>query len=107
MGKKGQALIEFVIILPIFLIIVLSAIDFGNILLQKYKLESSLDYVITLKQSDKISELNTYLNEQKLTYSYNEENNTVTLKKKISVFAPPVKVIFSNPYIETEGIVYE
>ena len=43
LNKKGQALIEFIIILPIFLILVMGIFDFGNIMYQRYKLENSFD----------------------------------------------------------------
>ena len=38
MNKKGQALIEFILIMPIFLILIMSLIDVGNIYIKKYEL---------------------------------------------------------------------
>ena len=35
-NNKGQALVEFIIILPIFLLLIISVIDFGNIISKKY-----------------------------------------------------------------------
>lgn len=40
MNKKGQALIEFVLILPIFLMILFVIVDFGNLLYSKNKLQN-------------------------------------------------------------------
>lgn len=108
MSRRGQALVEFIIILPIFLLIVLSAIDFGNILYQKYRLENSLDYVMELQSQDKEMEIAKYINSEKLVFDYDSNTNKVTLKKRITTFAPGLNLIFKDPYyIETEGIVYE
>ena len=40
MNRKGQALVEFVLILPLFIMLLFAIIDFGNILNQKSKLEN-------------------------------------------------------------------
>ena len=42
MNKKGQALVEFILILPVLLLILMAMIDIGNIFLKKYELENSL-----------------------------------------------------------------
>lgn len=108
MNRKGQALVEFVIILPIFLLIVLSAIDFGNILHNKYRLENSLDYVMELQKQDKNAEITKFINNEKLEFSYNSSTKKVLLRKKIKTSAPGLNLIFKDPYyIEAEGIVYE
>ena len=36
MNKKGQALVEFILILPVLLLILMAMIDIGNIFLKKY-----------------------------------------------------------------------
>ena len=38
-NKKGQALVEFVVIMPIFIMLLISIIDLGNIIYKKYHLE--------------------------------------------------------------------
>ena len=35
MNRRGQALVEFVLILPIFLLILFTIVDFGNLLAKK------------------------------------------------------------------------
>ena len=55
MNKKGQALVEFVLILPVFLIILLVIVDFGNLLYSKNKLENdSNDMVRIIKNESNI-----------------------------------------------------
>lgn len=108
MGRKGQALVEFIIILPIFLLIVLSAIDFGNILYQKYRLENSLDYIMELHYQNDEAKIISYTNNEKIVFNYDEQANKITIKKKITTYAPGLKLIFPDPYfIEAEGNLYE
>ena len=40
MNRKGQALVEFVLILPIFIMILFSIVDFGMIFNKKNELEN-------------------------------------------------------------------
>ena len=42
MNKKGQALVEFILILPVLLLIIIGMIDIGNIFLSKYDLNKDL-----------------------------------------------------------------
>ena len=48
MNKKGQALVEFILILPVLLLIVMALIDIGNIFLKKYDLNKDLETVTEL-----------------------------------------------------------
>ena len=36
-SKKGQALVEFIIIAPIFIMMIMSVIDLGNVIYKKYQ----------------------------------------------------------------------
>ena len=40
MNRKGQALVEFVLILPVFILILFAIVDFGTILSKKNELEN-------------------------------------------------------------------
>ena len=53
MNRKGQALVEFVLILPIFIMILFVVVDFGMILNKKNELENvSVDVVNMLKNKN-------------------------------------------------------
>ena len=54
--NKGQALVEFIIILPVALLLVLGVIDFGNIIYKKYTLENDLNTVVDLYQMIKLKQ---------------------------------------------------
>ena len=58
MNRKGQALVEFVLILPIFILILFAVIDFGMILNKKNELENnSVDIVDMLKSGISVEEI--------------------------------------------------
>ena len=52
-NKKGQALVEFVIILPIFIFMLLSIIDIGKIIYFRNQLVSELNEVVDLYKNQK------------------------------------------------------
>ncbi len=110
MNKKGQALVEFILILPVFLFITLTIIDFGNILYQKYKLENDLDFIATLYENKKNDEINNYVTANKLTIKYNQIENyqNIEITKMINITTPGLNLIMGNPYyISASRFVYE
>ena len=52
MNNKGQALVEFVLLLPVFLIILLVVVDFGNLLYSKNKLENDSNDMVRIIKND-------------------------------------------------------
>lgn len=104
MNKKGQALVEFVIILPIFIFMLLTMIDIGKIIYYKNDLENELNTAISLYQEkksyDEIKEAIT-LNEKDLLLEVNNDNNTYvtfTVKKPVDIVTPGLNFIFPTPY---------
>ena len=53
MNKKGQALVEFVIILPIFIFMLLGIIDIGKVVVAKTEMESELSDVLDMYKNRK------------------------------------------------------
>lgn len=110
MNNKGQALIEFVMIIPIFLFIALGMVDFGNILHQKYRLENDLDYIVDLYQENKQSDINNYVFKNKINVNYenSDEFVMIELSKKINITTPGLNLILKEPYYVTvERYIYE
>lgn len=105
MNNKGQALVEFVMILPVFLFIALGMIDFGNVLHQKYQLENDLDFIIDLYQEDKQSEINNYTTLKKINvnYDYDGEFVMIELSKRVKITTPGLNLILKEPYYVTVG----
>lgn len=108
-NNKGQALVEFIIILPIFLLILLAVIDFGNIISKKYSLENSLDTVTDMYLSNS-NNINSYLDDIEATMNVKEENEftKITLQKKVKISSPIVNAIIGKNYnIEVSKSVYK
>ena len=97
-NKKGQALVEFVIILPVLLLIVISMVDFGNLLYQKYQLEQNLEYVSDLYLASDTNALDQ--EKQRLNIKTEEDGNFVKLsiEKKIKMSSPILRRILGDNY---------
>lgn len=107
--NKGQALVEFIIILPVALLLVLGVIDFGNIIYKKYTLENDLDMVVDLYQNDQAQAMNDYVTKNNLSLNIDsgEEYVTVSISKRVRVYTPGLEQIINNPFsIETKRVIY-
>lgn len=100
MNKKGQALIEFVLILPILIMILFSIIDFGRIYTTKSDLESILSDIILNNYTS--NEINEYIENKNINANVDIkiDNNSkkITMTKKIDLITPLLNVILDNPY---------
>ena len=109
MNKRGQALIEFVIILPILLLLIFGFIDLGRIIVCKNHLEGVMNEVANLSSEEAI----TYLKKDKdydISYNVKIDNyKNITLITKLDLITPGLKNILKNPYtVKVErSIVYE
>lgn len=109
-NNRGQALVEFIIIFPIFVFLIISMVDFGNLLYQKYQLENELDYVSDLYLRQKENDISLYATRKKFSVNYQKTGNSVriTVTKRIKLSTPGLSKVLSNPYlIEVERVVYE
>lgn len=110
MKNRGQALVEFVLIMPIFLIILMAIIDFGNIFKTKYDLQNDLDLIVDLYKKDKTDDYNNYVWNHKLELKVTQDNSFTTLEisKKIEIRTPILNKVFKNPYLLSESMtIYE
>lgn len=108
-NNRGQALVEFIAILPIFLLLIISVIDFGNIISKKYSLENDIDIISDMYKDGKYEDINQYLKEKKLSVSYDtdDELTNINLSKDIKVISPILNLIFGKTYeINVEKSIY-
>ncbi|MGM9879519.1 MAG: TadE family protein [Bacilli bacterium] len=110
--NKGQALVEFVIILPIVLMIIFVIIDFSNIFYQKNHLEGITNDIVTLKENGKSnSYIENIVNDKDVKVSFASSSDTLKIKtsKKVKLITPFSSLFFDNPFIiKTERtILYE
>lgn len=111
MNKKGQALVEFIIILPIVIFIGFIFIDFLLISYTKQKLENIVSDVGEMyKNNENISEIQTFIdkNEDNVTVNFKEQDKyfNVILIKDYEFITPGMKNILKEYKINIERTMY-
>ena len=98
MKQKGQALVEFILIMPLIILISISLIDIGNIFIHKYELNNTLETVCELYKNDALKELNAYVAKENIEYTNTENNNliTITIQQNIKINAPVLSNILGK-----------
>lgn len=108
MNRKGQALVEFILILPVFLIILFTIVDFGNIFYSKNQLENvSTDIVLMMKNGEVLEEIEKQYPDVSITKNtYKEDYYQVSFKKKVGVMNPFLHRILGKHYVvEVERVI--
>ena len=107
-NNKGQALVEFILILPVILAILLVIIDLGKIFNEKNTLENtSIDIIELYKNGKSIDEIKNKYNDINITTNMEDNYLTLKLKKEIEIITPGLNIVLDNPYIiEVERVVY-
>ena len=112
-NKKAQALVEFVLILPILIIMIFAIIDFGNIYVAKSNLENRMAYATeVLKKSDDMStlyeEVLTSVNKDsndkiqvELVFEKDTDFVKVKLSKSVNIITPGLNLILGSKYNAT------
>ncbi len=99
MNRKGQALVEFVLILPIFILFLFAIVDFGMIISKKNELENiSVDITTMVKNKKSIDDIkNTYPN---LGVDINSDDNYTNIKiyESIDIMTPGLNLVLDDPY---------
>ena len=109
-NSKGQALVEFIIILPILLLIIMAIIDLGNIFVKKYSLENDLDVISNMYKEERYDGINNYINENNLSILYEREEEfiKINISRNININTPILNNILGKKYkIETSKVIYE
>jgi len=107
-NNRGQALIEFILIVPVLAIFILGIFDIGNIIYKKSQLENDLDYIVDLYEENKIEEINSYIRNKNISINdtKKEAYTTITLTKNISFVTPGASKIFGSSYkISTSRVI--
>lgn len=97
--KRGQALVEFIIILPVFLLLVLGIVDLGRVLYSKIILEDKISDVITLYESGKtVQDINSDFKDMNLNVEEADNYVNYSLEKEIDILTPGLNLILKSPY---------
>lgn len=98
MNKKGQALVEFIIILPITILLIFCVVDFGRVISLKTDLENKASDVVTFYQNGNTKEeiedlINNKDDDIKLKITTNGDYATIDISKKIKPITPGLSYI--------------
>ncbi len=112
MDKKGQALVEFIIIIPIVVMIFLGIIDYIMIFSAKNNLENKMSEVVKIyHEYNSEDEIKEYLSLDKeninISYSIEESDKyvTISLEESYNFITPLLSKIMPSPFIlKTERI---
>lgn len=108
MNNKGQALVEFILILPIFILILFAIVDFGMIINAKSSLENqSVDIIGLIKNDKPIEEIENLYTDVKINIQEENDYLKITLSDEIDIITPGLNRVLEDPYIVTvERFVY-
>ena len=99
MNKKGQALVEFVLILPLFIFLIFSVYDFGRIFNEKNALENnSTDIIELFKNGSSIEEINNLYSNLTISVSSDIDYQKISISNNVKLITPGFNRIFGNPY---------
>ena len=99
MNRKGQALVEFVLILPVFLVILFAIVDFGMILSKKNELENiSVDVVSMIKNKDNLTGINNIYTDITIEIEEEGEYIRVTIYDEIDIMTPGLNRVLGDPH---------
>lgn len=99
MNTKGQALIEFILVLPILLILTIGIFDLFNIQNKKDDLANELNYISELYINNKENEIDNYLRNKNIIIEKNINGEFIELKltQKVELITPLLNKILTNP----------
>ena len=103
-NDKGQALVEFALILPVILMLIFCLIDFGRVILAKNDMENSVsDALLLYENGSTKEEIQNVLNNGKKDLVFVEtqlDGNyfTITVKKKINPITPGLNHISKDVF---------
>ena len=103
MNKKGQALVEFVIILPIAMLLIFSIIDLGRLLYAKNDLYKNGNDIDEIKNA--VKKENDY--DVDIDISQRDDYTLVVVKRDLKPITPGLNYIADKVFnIEASRVVY-
>jgi len=100
MNNKGQALIEFVLILPVFIFILFAVIDFGMITYGKNNLENdSVDIINMYQNGISLEEIKDNYLENDINISDKGSYYLFSISTSVNIVTPGLNRILGDPYV--------
>lgn len=110
MNRKGQALVEFVLIMPVLIFIIFVIVDFGTIFNNRSSLSSVSDDIVDMyKNGDSIDDIkNIYKDVEIEMSSYKEKYVKIKIEKSVNLVTPGLGKILDDPFIiKVERVINE
>lgn len=99
MNRKGQALVEFVLILPVFILILFAIIDFGTILSKKSELENkSMDIVLLINNGTDIEDIKLKYIDLDISLTENGKYKEIKITENVDIITPGLNLVLDDPY---------
>lgn len=111
MNKKGQALVEFVIILPVMILLIFCVVDFARVIMVKSSLENvSTDAVLFYQNGKSQEEINSLLKKEdsdlNISFEIKDDYITINVSKSIKPITPGLSYIPKNIFdIKTSRVI--
>lgn len=108
MNRKGQALIEFVLIMPVLLFILLVIFDFGMILSNKTNLSSISDDIVEMyRGGESIESIKSNYKDVKIEITdYKSKYKKILIEKDLKVVTPGLSNILGKVFtVKIERVV--
>ena len=103
MNKKGQALVEFIVILPILIFILLAIVDIGKLNIMKSHLETLLKDVDSSTNTIRDKEYEVFLTKKNI-----DDGILIELKSCVDTITPGLNKILGDPAcVKTSKIIGE
>ena len=109
LNKNAQALIEFILLLPVIIILIFSSIDIFNLIIKKNNLSTRVNDEIVLLESKK----ETFIEFEKrlesenidITFKTNDDYIIIKAEKEVKWISPITESILSNFTISLERVI--
>jgi len=101
MNKKGQALVEFIIVVPVFIMLLIATLDYVRIMQNKSNLELTLENLIS-DESYALSSEYEFVIESKENYKI------YILSNKVDIYSPFLTPVLGQEHkVLIKRIIYE
>lgn len=97
MNRKGQALIEFIVIMPVIIYVIMIIVDFMVIFSNKNKLESNMNEIVSLYKDNNIDMISSYNNNFK--YQVVDNYSYLEISAEYDLISPGLKYVLGDPYV--------
>lgn len=104
MKRKGQALVEFVLILPVLLFLLFIMIDFARVFSFQNRLETkAVDAISLFRKGKTKEEIVGILKEEQedltLAITYSKQKAILELQEEVSFLTPGLNLVLKTPYV--------